>query len=436
MSNTSLKDLWRSREQTFDEMREIVDNAEGRDLTSPEWDQFEKLSAEIDDYDEEIRNRILDSDGGKRVGERAFDTDNGINNRGLGLNERSGPAIHDNSESDRVMTDRNESLLDDETRERLVDFVRYGEGAVETREADQTIGTAAAGGVFASTILAEEFFRTAQQFGGVRDTRARRFVTETGEDMKLPGVDDVDQSGEQVAEGSSVSSVSNIDMNSVQSPTFMFDSGIVTISVEMLQDAGARWDIENIVTETLANRITRVVEPDLSGSTVTTSTAINGLVTGSTGAVTVTAGSSNLDIQNFRDLFFSVDPIHRSNSEWAMSDSALQGLMDLEDSDGEPLVEPSLQEGEPPRLFGRPIRRVIGLGDVNSSSERPILFGDFREGYMVRDVRDVQIMRYDEKFMNQRKIGLQAFGRFDGRPRFSSTIASTVKPYRAIKTTT
>lgn len=327
---------------------------------------------------------------------------------------------------------RGRNMSASEERQRIAGWIRAGVGG-ETRAASQSVGTAAEGGVLSSTGLFPEVERVLQQFGGVRNLNVNRVQTPDGRSMNHPGVDDVGEQASIVSEGSTIGSVGRIDMFDVQTNPHTYQAGPLAVSNELLMDSEV--DVVEVVTDSLFERIGRATEQDYAGSTNTSSTSPNGLVTLSTGAVSMEAGSSNLTDQILRDLFFSVDASYRRSGEWAVSDNALQAISDLSDGDGRPLVQPSLQADLDVELFGKPLRVVQDLGDIATSTEFPILFGDFNRGFLLRDVAEIRLQRLDELYAETRQTGFVAWFRTDSKARFSSTVAAANRPVRALRTT-
>ena len=122
------------------------------------------------------------------------------------------------------------------------------------------------------------------------------------------------------------------------------------------------------------------------------------------------AGSTILTFANLRSLFFSVDPAWRVNGEWMMSDGALEQALS-------------------------PVVINNSLPGLGTAGNKPIWFGDF-QAFAVRDVRNLELFRFDERYMHRRQVGFMAFQRSDSRPLFSSTYSSSLRPIRCLVTTT
>lgn len=326
--------------------------------------------------------------------------------------------------------------MDNEDRRVLRDFIATGEiperFRAEVREADQNLGTAAAGGALASTGFSAALFDVIEDHGGLRATNVTRINTEDGNTLKRPGIDDLHQ-GVVTGEGSTrTTSVEAVDFFDVSLEGFKFQGGPIAISFESIDDT--RVDIGDIVLDKLGTRIARKLNADLA-STNTSSTGPAGVLALSSGSVTMNAGSSNLTLTNLRDLFFSLDPAWRDNAEWAVSDEGLDAMLSIEDADGRPLIQPDQQRSFDMRLFGRPIRRVAEFDSFSTAGNKPIALGDW-SAYAIRDVSNARMLRLTERYALSGRVGLIGFSRHDGRHLFSSTISSSNVPIKAIKITT
>jgi HK97 family phage major capsid protein len=83
-----------------------------------------------------------------------------------------------------------------------------------------------------------------------------------------------------------------------------------------------------------------------------------------------------------------------------------------------------MQAGVPDSLFGYPIEINQDMPAMTTGL-KPILFGDFNEGYLIRDVRGFQLLRMDERWADFLQVGFLGFARSDGLVRNAGS-------YRAI----
>ena len=114
------------------------------------------------------------------------------------------------------------------------------------------------------------------------------------------------------------------------------------------------------------------------------------------------------------DLELSVLSSFRDNGTYMFSDATLATLRKVKDSTGQYLWQPGLQAGAPNQLNGHGyiINNYMPAPAANAKS---ILFGDFREGFVVRRVRDVQLLRLDERYADFLQAGFLAFNRADSK---------------------
>ena len=79
---------------------------------------------------------------------------------------------------------------------------------------------------------------------------------------------------------------------------------------------------------------------------------------------------------------------------------------------GVPLWSPGLSPGAPDTILGYPF--VVNQHMVTpATAVRSIIFGDFRK-YQIRDVRDITLVRLDERYADYHQVGFLAFARSDG----------------------
>lgn len=383
------------------EAQAIIDKAEedGRELTDREAKRFDRLMDEHATLTEDL--------------EMAQDNQ-----------DRSGPY------DVRVTADHT-------VREKLGRFVTGEITADELRAGTQSVGTGSEGGITVPTEVSSEIFRVVTAFDGIRRTRAQRFETDHGRDITVPGIDDTANQASIVSEGSTTTGGStNLVFTSETLEATMYQAGPIVISYELVQDSAS--DIVDVVRDKLGERMGRATASHFATRSSTESSGPHGLVNASSGAVTVTQGSSNLTWDNLRNLYFSVDPRWRERGEWAMSDEAMQATMGLKDGNDQPIVNPDVKMGEPQRLLGKPIRVVTDLPDLSASGNQPIFFGDFT-GFAIRDVRQVEIQVLRERFSLERQIGVVAWSRHDSRPLYSTStgdVPAGNRPLRCIVMTT
>jgi HK97 family phage major capsid protein len=82
------------------------------------------------------------------------------------------------------------------------------------------------------------------------------------------------------------------------------------------------------------------------------------------------------------------------------------------DTMGMPLWQPGLTVGQPDMIMG--YQYVINQSMTTpATGVKSILFGDFSK-YLIRDVRDITLLRLDERYADAHQVGFLAFSRSDG----------------------
>jgi HK97 family phage major capsid protein len=91
------------------------------------------------------------------------------------------------------------------------------------------------------------------------------------------------------------------------------------------------------------------------------------------------------------------------------------------DSQNRPLWEPSIQVGVPDSLLGYGVV-LNNYVPVPAASAKSLLFGDFREAYVIRDVAGFQLLRLEERYADYLQVGFLGFQRSDGTMQNTSAV--------------
>lgn len=423
---------------------DAVDSVEeARELRDEALGEAENLQEEIDDLEESRKKLerlgVSDEDtGGSGVGERAFDNEDRGDDMNLNV-EVGEPTMGPTETRDAINRWGRDGPygLSNQERELIT-----GKSPNEIRlYRTETRSTAlvktspdADGGAIVPTEMFDQIFGDVQDRSEVRNIAAT-MNTETGRSMEVPLRRDATAQGEIVGEGSTIASTTSIRFGQVTFDVHDYRSGPILASFQQLQDAA--FDVPDLIRDEAGIRIGNAQAQDfVSNSTGTTGP--DGIETATTGAVTMGAGSTNLTLDKLQTLKNSVHVSWRMGGDprWLMSPEAWEAVQKLEDADGRPLWQQSIRDDVPARLLGAPVHVDSFVASSTGANNKPIFYGVFdRQGaYVVRDVNQMVIRRFDEKFQNEGAIGFQAFMRSGGRPLFATTNPSR-KPYRALLTT-
>jgi HK97 family phage major capsid protein len=248
------------------------------------------------------------------------------------------------------------------------------------------------------------------EFGGMRRV-ATVIRTDTGGSLPFPTTDDTSNKGAILTENTQVSEV-DITFGQLTLDAYMYSSKSVLVSLQLLQDSSV--DVPSMIGRLLGERIGRIQNDHFT--TGTGSSQPNGIVTASTSGVTGVADPPTYD--NFVDLVHSVDPAYRENARFMFSDATLKTLKKIKvlqysgDTIGIPLWTPGLSAGQQDTILGYQFVVNQSMASPGSSAKK-VIFGDLSK-YMIRDVRDITLVRLNERYADYHQVGFLAFARSDG----------------------
>jgi len=407
MTTTKLRDLQEKRAQTWERMKEIRDRAGEDGLLSAEdeaaWDAAE---AELTRFSSQIERE-----------ERAA---------GYGDLDRTDRGTVENP----LTPEQQEATADEVYREAFDAFVRHGinEVSAEHREAlrggfvsgqelrAQGVGTAAAGGYLAPATWRDRIVEAIDSIS-VMAQIADVIQTDSGETINWPTEDDTANEGAILAENTQVTE-QDMAWGTASVGAYMYTSKLVRVSLQLLQDGS--YDPEARIGRALGRRIGRAQNRHFT--TGTGSGQPEGVVTNATVGKTGAAGQlTTVTFDDLIDLEMSVNEVYRNNGRFLLADSALKSLRKAKDNDGQYLWQPSVQAGVPSLLAGRPYT-INNTVPAPAASAKSVLFGEFREGYVIRRVNEVQLLRLAERYADFLQVGFLAFHRADGKPQNAAAI--------------
>jgi HK97 family phage major capsid protein len=291
-------------------------------------------------------------------------------------------------------------------------YLRTGERRdLALTTATQTTGT--------SVLVSQDFSKQIEQallFSGSMLKLSKVFPTATGAPLPWPTTNDTAVVAEIVGEGTQVASA-DPTLSSVVLGAFKYSTKLVKVSLELLQDSN--FPLEQFLAGEFGRRLGRKLNTDFTVGAGTTEPF--GLVTQSTlgrtavGSATNTGGSENgtntIGSDDLLGLIHSVDPLYRPGGVFQAHDSTIQAIMSVKDKYGRPLFQPP-NVGQPASIFGFPIYPNNDL-DQLATGKKTVLFGDHSK-YVIRQVKDLSILRLVERFADYGQVGFLGFARFDG----------------------
>jgi HK97 family phage major capsid protein len=271
----------------------------------------------------------------------------------------------------------------------------------------QSVGTTTAGGYTVPQGFMTSLEVAMKAYGNVEGV-ASVLSTDSGNDIPWPTINDTTQTGELVAENASASS-QDMTFSSITMKSYYYSSKIILVSWELLNDSA--FSIEGLVADIAGERLGRIKNTHFT--TGDNSGKPQGVVTFATSGKTA-ASATAITYTELIDLEHSIDPAIRVNCRYMFNDVVLQALRKLQDSTGRPLWQAGITAGAPDTINGRPYTINQDMA-VMTTGNKTVLFGDFARGYKVRKVKDVQVFRVTDKYIESRQVGFIAYTRCDGR---------------------
>jgi HK97 family phage major capsid protein len=283
-----------------------------------------------------------------------------------------------------------------------------GFDGAESRDLSATTG--AAGGFSVPEGFITQLEEALLAFGGIRQSRAEIMTTSGGNDLPYPTANDTSNEGEMVAENQATGT---------QDPTFgqkvfksyLFSSKLVLVPIQLLQDNAV--DIEAKLARMVGTRIARAQNRKFTVGTGASEP--EGVVTAATLGVTA-ASQTAIAYTELVDTQHSVDPAYRDQAQWMFHDTTFATLRKLTDGNGRPIWQPyavGIDAAPQSELLGRPYIVNQHMA-VPAASAKTILWGDFSK-FMVRQVRDLVVVRLVERYAEKFQVGFLGFQRADSK---------------------
>lgn len=385
-------------EEILSAMKAIADSAEteNRALSDEEITKYEALEADLAKARKtvEIRSR-----------QAAYET----------------PTVHTNPITG--------NAKGDEVLERAFDhYLRTGQQNSDLVELRAQSTSTTAGGYTVPAGFRQKLVDVRKAFGGIR-SEAEVITTDSGSTLTYPSNNDTANVGSIISENASLAAGADLVFGQVSLGAFKYSSNgtgtaALKVSRELLQDSA--FDVNGLVSRKLGERIHRAQAAHFATGVGTTEPK---------GLATTTSdendGGTTLTYAKLNAAFHDLDPSYRDNAVWVMNDSTLEELEALVDNAGRPLLQESASAGIggaiSPTIKGK--RIVVDNGMVTTSGYNYVIFGDVGEGYIIRDVDDVEVIVDPFSYSANGQVGYTAFARADGTIQNRSAYV-TVKSHR------
>jgi HK97 family phage major capsid protein len=268
-----------------------------------------------------------------------------------------------------------------------------------------SVGEDTSGGYLVPEEFASELIQALEEQNIFR--RIARIVSTSRDKLKVPvatasGTASWIDENEVIPE--SDSNFSQIILNAYKLGTMMRSSS------ELIEDSA--FNIQAYIAQEFARRIgAREEEAFCVGDGTGKPT---GVFTASGAPVGVTAASASvINFDDVIDLFYSLKPPYRIRAVFVTNDSVLKQLRKVKDNNGQYIWQPSVKDGTPDTVLGRPIYTSPYAPEI-AADATPLAFGDFSY-YWIADRRDIRFRVLNELYAERDQIGFFATERVDGK---------------------
>jgi HK97 family phage major capsid protein len=187
----------------------------------------------------------------------------------------------------------------------------------------------------------------------------------------------------------------------------------VKVSMQLLQDNA--FDLNAFLAEAMGERIARAT--NAAFTTGTGSSQPQGIITGATLGNTA-ASATAIAADDILDLIHSIDPSYRNKPSFGLMahDNVIAAIraLGIGSSNDFPIFIPSMEAGQPDKLFGFNLYYNNDMASAITTGQKTLLAADFGK-FVVRSAGGVQMVRLNERYMDELEVGFVAYARKDAK---------------------
>lgn len=299
-------------------------------------------------------------------------------------------------------------------------YLRFGMGSLTTEErklmgelrgtSTQVVGTDSLGGYIVPQDFSNEI-DMATLFTGEVERLAKSLNTAGGALLDYPTVNDTATDANLTAEAAAVT-VQDVTFANAQLSAYNYASQ-VKVSMQLLQDNA--FDLNAFLAEAMGERIARATNGAFT--TGTGSSQPQGIITGATLGNTA-ASATAIAADDILDLIHSIDPSYRNKATFGLMahDNVIAAIraLGLGSANDFPIFIPSMEAGTPDKLFGYNVYYNNDMESSIATGNKTLLAADFSK-FVVRSAGGVQMVRLNERYMDELEVGFVAYARKDSK---------------------
>lgn len=408
-----LQKLLEERARETGELRKFYGEAESR-ATAGQWaaedrQEFERRNAYLDELDGRIQTIKQHADSETMHDELRSNAELVLRPQGAG--DGSNPAAERERRTLEFFQGKGPAALEVPFSGLQVERVGHRNVVREVESRTGLVdGTTTAGGYLFGTSFRAVLYQHLIFNSAIRQTRATVLTTNSGEPILLPKTTAHPASGTIVSEGAGIGEA---DPAFGQGTLNAYKYGnLVQVSTELEQDTAV--DLLGYLAMAMGRALGNGAGADFVTGSGTSKP--QGVLVGSSTIAQVTGGTGTSGAPTFSELtkvYDKIIPAYQVNGEWFMSQSALQQVRALVNTQGTPIFLQSISGDQPSTIFGKPVIIDPNM-PASGTSATSVAFGDF-SAYFIRDVQGVRFERSVDYAFNTDLITYRALLRSDGR---------------------
>jgi len=126
----------------------------------------------------------------------------------------------------------------------------------------------------------------------------------------------------------------------------------------------------------------------------------------------VTSGTASITFDDYISAYYALKSPYRVNATWIANDTTVAATRKIKDTNGQYIWTPSVQEGQPDRILGRPVA-TSPFVDAIAATKKVVAFADCRN-YTILDRQGARIQVLDQPWAVNGMVGYIGFIRTDG----------------------
>lgn len=244
----------------------------------------------------------------------------------------------------------------------------------------------------------------------MRRTNARIITTSNGRDLPIP-TQSAYGAAAYLTEGSTISETD--DTGAKVTAKAYTAARMTKVSYQLMEDSAV--DVTGLIGDNIARAFAKFEDPEFLVGTGSGSSHITGATTNASPVTVATGGTTSFTYADLMTYYFSVQPQYRNSpgAGFVLMDTAMATLLGLKDSNNRPIWTASTIPGEPDTLLAKPLVTSPNFATEAANSLFG-LWGDFSNGYAIRQDGTLNVRRTDDRFIDSLEVGFIAWERLDG----------------------